>query len=93
MDHNLEHRDSEMEIFTDYIPGIFLENKFRGGKSSLSKIEGGRTLIILKSILSLRHNSRGAKPFSGGQNVPFALPRKIPKSYNGKTQRCPGYKQ
>ena len=23
--------------------GIFLENKFRGGKSSLSKIEGDRT--------------------------------------------------
>ena len=25
------------------LAGIFLENKFRGGKSSPSKIEGGRT--------------------------------------------------
>ena len=29
--------------FQDIIPGIFSENKFRGGKSSLSKIEGGKT--------------------------------------------------
>jgi len=59
--------------------GIFLENKFRGSKSSLLKIEGGRTLIILKSILSLRHNSGGQNYFQGGQNVPFAPPpRKNP---------------
>jgi len=43
------------------------------GKSSLLKIEGGRTLIILKSILSLRHNS-GAKPFQGEQNAPYKNP-------------------
>jgi len=57
--------------------GIFLENKFKGSKSSLLKIEEGGTLIILKSILSLRDNSVG-KSFSGGQNAPFAPTRKIP---------------
>jgi len=45
--------------------GIILENKFRGAKSSLSKIKGGRTLIILKLILSLRHNSGGKTIFRG----------------------------
>jgi len=56
--------------------GIFLKNKFRRGKLNLSKIEGGRTLII---FLSLRRNSGGTKQFSGGgQNAPFAPPRKIP---------------
>jgi len=46
---------------------------------SFSKIEGGRTLIILKSILSLRYNSGGKTIFRGGQNAPFAPPpRKIP---------------
>jgi len=59
---------------TVVLTGIYLENKFREGKWSLLKIEGGRILIILKSILSLRYNSggktifRGAKPLSGGQN-------------------------
>jgi len=42
--------------------GIFLENKSRVGKLSLLKIEGGRTLIILKSILSLKDNSGGKIP-------------------------------
>jgi len=68
--------------------GIFLENKFRGSKSSLSKIEGQnfnhiidcidsvtqsiQSMIILKSIISLRHNSGGANHFQGGQNDPFS---------------------
>jgi len=54
--------------------GVFLENKFREGKSSLLKIEGGRTLITLKSILSLRHNSGGQNHFQGEQNAPLPPP-------------------
>jgi len=50
----------------------FSRNKFReGGKLSLSKIEGVRTLIILRSILSLRHNSGGKTIFRGAK-YPFA---------------------
>jgi len=52
-----------------YHAGIFLENKFRGGKLSLSKIEGGRTLIILKSILSLKDNSGGQNHSQEGKTI------------------------
>ena len=33
---------------------------------------------LILSLSHLRHNSGGAKPFSGGANAPFAPPRKIP---------------
>jgi len=52
----------------------FFQKISSGGKLSLSKIEaGGRTSIILKSILSLRHNSGGAKPFLGGRGSKMPL--------------------
>jgi len=64
--------------YSNNTAGIFLENKYREGKSSLSKIEGGRTLTHIKSILSSRHNSGGQNHFQGGQNAPLPPPRKIP---------------
>jgi len=58
--------------------GIFLENKFREGQIESFENRGDRTLIILKSISSLRHNSEGENHFQGGTKCPLCPPRKIP---------------
>ena len=60
-----------------HIHTVTLENKFRVGKSSLSKIEGGKTLISCwvqqrcLSILSLRYKFKGQNHFQRGYNAPL----------------------
>ena len=57
-----------------YRPGIFLE-KNSGEQIEFFEDRGGRTSIILKSILSLRYNSGGKTTFRGAF-ASFALPSK-----------------
>ena len=64
--------------------GIFLENRFRGGKLRFLNIEGGRiyhlnadysTSWLLTSVdATLRTTQGGQRHFQGRQNAPFASP-------------------
>ena len=45
MDNTLEFHKKGMFTKKSIYSRIFSENKFRGGKLSLSKVEGGRTLL------------------------------------------------